>query len=123
MDGGVSGFMAIMSFVILGCGLYMLKAWYEMTKTGEINGPLFLGKTLSADACKDKEAFVKKTRPMVLGLGILTTAYGIIDLLYLYVFYGDNLLRIINTVMMVATVVSLILFTIFSKKLKRKYFL
>ena len=60
----VFGFIGILA---VGCGIYCLYAYFNMKKDGHINETILLGKSYSEKMCKDKEAYLKKALPAVLG--------------------------------------------------------
>ena len=72
----VFGFIGILA---VGCGIYCLYAYFNMKKDGHINETILLGKSYSEKMCKDKEAYLKKALPAVLGFGIVSILYGIVD--------------------------------------------
>ena len=78
----VFGFIGILA---VGCGIYCLYAYFNMKKDGHINETILLGKSYSEKMCKDKEAYLKKALPAVLGFGIVSILYGIVDCIHWYV--------------------------------------
>ncbi len=113
--GDVFGFV---SLIVLGCGLYTLYAFVKMKKTGEINETLLLGNAYTAKKCKDKQSFLKKALPAVLVFGVITTAYGVIDLIHYYV----TPLGILDIIAMILFFVVIIGFLVYTTKLKKEYF-
>lgn len=106
------------SLIVLGCGLYTLYAFVKMKKTGEINETLLLGNAYTAKKCKDKKSFLEKALPSVLVFGVVTTVYGVIDLINVYV----KPLGILDTIVMILFFVVLIAFLVYTTKLKKEYF-
>ena len=119
MDGGI---MTWFGFLILGCGIYVLYAWFNMMQTGAINGPLLLGKSFEESKCKDRDSFVKKTKPMMLVLGFFTTAFGVWDVLLNMFWIGNELFERINMALMVLCVVNIVIFGFRTKRLREQYF-
>ena len=87
----VFGFIGILA---VGCGIYCLYAYFNMKKDGHINETILLGKSYSEKMCKDKEAYLKKALPAVLGFGIVSILYGIVDCIHWYV----NPMEMVDTV-------------------------
>ena len=83
----VFGFIGILA---VGCGIYCLYAYFNMKKDGHINETILLGKSYSEKMCKDKEAYLKKALPAVLGFGIVSILYGIVDCIHWYKSDGDG---------------------------------
>lgn len=106
------------SLIVLGCGLYTLYAFIKMKQTGEINETLLLGNAYTAKQCKDKKSFLKKALPAVLVFGIVTTAYGVIDLIHSFV----TPLGIVDTIAMILFLVVIVGFLVYTTKLKKEYF-
>ena len=68
--------------------------YFNMKKDGHINETILLGKSYSEKMCKDKEAYLKKALPAVLGFGIVSILYGIVDCIHWYV----NPMEMVDTV-------------------------
>ena len=84
----VFGFIGILA---VGCGIYCLYAYFNMKKDGHINETILLGKSYSEKMCKDKEAYLKKALPAVLGFGIVSILYGMSGVdLSLEPVFGEN---------------------------------
>lgn len=115
MDENVFGFVSIMAF---GCGIYGLYAYIQMRKSGSINETLLLGKKYSEYMCRDKAAFVKKALPAVLVFGIVTTAYGVIDMIHCYV----KPIQAVDSAGLVIFLGMLVWYMVYTTKLKNKYF-
>jgi hypothetical protein len=106
------------SILILGCGIYSLYAYVTMKQSGHINEILLLGKSYTEQMCKDKEAFNRKALPAVLIFGIVTSIYGAIDAVHYYV----TPMVIPDMIAMVAFVVVLIWYMVYTAKLKKEFF-
>ena len=115
MDESVFGFVSIMAF---GCGLYGLYAYIRMKMDGHINETLLLGKKYSEHMCRNKEEFVKKALPAVLVFGIVTTAYGVIDMIHCYV----KPIQAVDSAGLVIFLGMLVWYMVYTTKLKNKYF-
>ncbi len=111
----VFGFIGILA---VGCGIYCLYAYFQMKKDGHINETILLGKSYSERMCKDKDAYLKKALPAVLGFGIVSILYGGIDCIHWYV----KPMEMADTVGGIVFMAALIIFAVYTMKLKKKYF-
>lgn len=108
----VFGFIGILA---VGCGIYCLYAYFNMKKDGHINETILLGKSYSEKMCKDKEAYLKKALPAVLGFGIVSILYGIVDCIHWYV----NPMEMVDTVGGILFMAALVVFAVYTMQLKR----
>ena len=69
----------------IGCGIYVLYAWYRMKTAGIINTTILLPKSINPNKCKDKEAYMKEASSKMLILGITALIYGATELCNTYV--------------------------------------
>lgn len=111
----VWGFIGVIAFA---CGIYGLYAYIQMKKTGEINATLLLGKEYMYKKCKDKETYMKKTKPAVLIFSAAALVYGVVDLIHCYAYS----MPVVDTVLMILFLAVIVWFAIYTTKLKRKYF-
>lgn len=65
--------------------------------------------------CKDKEAYLKKALPAVLGFGIVSILYGIVDCIHWYV----NPMEMVDTVGGILFMAALVVFAVYTMQLKR----
>ena len=79
----VWGFIGI---IVFACGVYAIYSYIKMKKDGEINASILLGKDFMYKKCKDKEAYIKKVGPALLGFGFVAIVYGILDVIHCYVY-------------------------------------
>ncbi len=105
-------------FIVFGGGLYSLYAYISMKKTGHINETILLGNSYTEQKCKDKEAFLKKALPAVLVFALVTTIYGVIDIINYFV----TPLGMADTIGMVIFLVVLVWFLYYTTKLKKEFF-
>ena len=115
MDDSFFGFVSI---IVLGCGFYALYAYVKMKKDGHINETLLLGKNQMEYQCKDKEAFMKKSLPAVLIFGVVSTLYGVIDLIHYYVVR----IKVLDMIAMIVFFVALLWFVLYTAQLRKKFF-
>lgn len=106
------------AFLVLGGGLYVLFAAYQMKVQGIINSSLLLTKETAYKKCKDKEAYIKEMFPTLLLFGVVTTACGAIDLLNTYVVD----IAIVYFASLAVFVIVFILFIRKSSSLRKKYY-
>ena len=111
----VFGFIGILA---VGCGIYCLYAYFNMKKDGHINETILLGKSYSEKMCKDKEAYLKKALPAVLGFGIVSILYGIVDCIHWYV----NPMEMVDTVGGILFMAALVVFAVYTMQLKKNIF-
>ena len=114
--------MSFFGIIFFAAGVYSLYAWYKMTLTGEINTTLLLGKGTDPKTCKDTPGFLRKAKPVVLIFGIVATAYGAVDTVFNMVFPESGILYIIDIILMVAFLIVLILFIVYTGKLRKEFF-
>ena len=100
----VFGFIGILA---VGCGIYCLYAYFNMKKDGHINETILLGKSYS-----------EKMLPAVLGFGIVSILYGIVDCIHWYV----NPMEMVDTVGGILFMAALVVFAVYTMQLKKKYF-
>lgn len=108
----------IIGIIVLICGVYALYAFIKMKTTGEINASLLLGKEYTYKKCKNKDAYVKKAGPALLVFGIVSLAYGIIDVVHCYV----QPMTVVDTVGMIVFFIVLVAFAVYTTRLKKEYF-
>ena len=118
----MDGVMGIINLIILGSGIYVLYAWYNMKVSGEINETLLFGKGDELKKCKDKEGFLRKTSPAVLLLGIIVTIFGALITLRHYVIQDNELLNSLDPEMSFAVVIVVVIYGFYTKKQKKTYF-
>lgn len=109
------GFIGI---IVFACGIYAFYAFIKMKTTGEINASLLLGKDYIYKKCKNKDAFIKKAGPALLGFGIAAIIYGAIDVIHCYVYP----MAVVDTVGMVLFFIVLVAFAVYTTKIKKEYF-
>jgi hypothetical protein len=122
MEVIMEGIMGFLSIIILGAGLFVLYAWYNMVFNGVISESLFLGKHYDANKIKDRDAFIKKASPALLVFGVVTTICGAITTLRHYMFQESELLILLDPVSNAIVLIVLICFAIYTGKLKKLYF-
>ena len=108
----------IIGVIVLFCGLYSMYAYIKLKTSGEINATLLLGKEYLYKKCKDKESYTEKAGPALLIFGIVSTIYGVIDIIHCYVYQMTT----VDTIGMVVFFVVLVWFAVYTTKLKRTYF-
>ncbi|XCP84545.1 hypothetical protein ABXS75_16025 [Roseburia hominis] len=77
MNDSMGGFFGIIG---LACGMYVLYAWFQMRRTGEINTTILLPKSENPKKCKNKAAYIQAVSPKMLALGLAAVFYGAVDL-------------------------------------------
>lgn len=115
----MEAYFGFISVIVVGSGIYGLYAYVQMRRTGHINETLLLGKGITAQMCKDKEAYTKKAAPALLVFGIVGILSGAIDMYYLFV---DQSIRVLQIVGIIAFGVMLVWYMVYTVKLREKYF-
>lgn len=110
--GNIFGLMGV------GGGLYCLYAYYLMRTKGKLNTNIMLPKGIDEKICKDQAAYIKKISLPLLVLSIVLTAYGVVELINVYVV---NIQKLIYAAIVVV-LVTLIWFTAVTKKYNKEYF-
>lgn len=108
----------IIGIIVFFCGIYALYAFVKLKSSGEINASLLLGKEYQYKKCKDKETYTKKAGPALLILGLVSSVYGVLDIIHCYV----HPIPMVDTVGMFIFFVVLVCFAVYTTKLKRMYF-
>ena len=110
---------AIMDFIMVGAGLYLMFAWYLLQFKGEIKEGILIPKGVNQKSCNDREGFRAYMGPRTLILGVMAMLSGGIGL------YQDNVRRInpsIYWVFFFLFLAVLVWYTICSKKSMKKFF-
>ena len=115
---GANELFGFVSIMVICCGLYGFYAYFSMKKGGPINETLLLGKDFPEYKCKDKEQFREKSLPAVLIFSIVTTLFGICDLIHCYV----KDLGFFHAIAMMIFFIVLLWFMVFTTKLKKELF-
>lgn len=108
----------IIGVVVAACGVYALYSFIVMKKNGSISAALLLGKDCTENMCKDKENYIKKVAPALLIFGIVTTIYGVLDIIHCYVYS----MPVVDTCGMIIFLAVLVWFAVYTTKLKKQYF-
>lgn len=78
-------FYGLMDVIVLGCGLYILYAYYLLTVKGEIKQGILISQKTDPKKCKDFNGYQKYMAPKVLILGIAAVISGALGLYQDYV--------------------------------------
>ena len=66
----------LMDVLVIGCGVYVLYAFYLMKAKGEVKESLLLSNGAKMTKCKDKDAYMGYISPRLLIFGIATVICG-----------------------------------------------
>lgn len=102
----------------IGCGIYCLYAYYLLKFKGKITSSVLLPKDVDERKCKDYRGYCKEAQAPVLMMGTVATLYGGVDLYCTYM-GGSTILVVI---MIVAIFVTLVIFSVWTRKINKKYF-
>lgn len=114
----INSMWGIIGIIVCACGVYALYWFYKMKTTGDINATILLGKDFMYKKCKNKDEYIRKVSPALLGLGIVALAYGVLDVIHCYAYP----MPVADTVGMVIFFIVLVAFAVYTTKLKREYF-
>lgn len=78
-------FYGLMDIIILGCGLYILYAYYLLMAKNEIKAGVLISQKVDPKKCRDFEAYRRYISPRVLALGITAVISGGVGLYQDYV--------------------------------------
>lgn len=109
---------ALLSVMVICFGIYIFYAYFSMKKGGPVNNSLLAGKECSEGKCKNEEAYRARTLPAVLILAIVTTCFGIIDMIN----YLVQRLGIWHKLALAVFFIVLLWYMVYTSKAKRIYF-
>jgi len=115
MDSSIWG---IISIVVLACGLYGLHGFTVLKKGGMPNLSMLMGQEYEKAKPEVREEFLQKSAPILLLFSLACTVYGIVDFVHCYVYS----IPIADTAAGILFFVILLVFVIFTSKMRRKYF-
>ena len=115
MDSSIWG---IISIVVLACGLYGLHGFTVLKKGGMPNLSMLMGQEYEKAKPEVREEFLQKSAPILLLFSLACTVYGIVDFEHCYVYS----IPIADTTAGILFFVILLVFVIFTSKMRRKYF-
>lgn len=78
-------FYGLMDIIVLGCGLYVLYAYYLLMAKNEIKSGVLISQKVNPKKCRDFEGYRKFIGPKVLALGLSAVISGGIGLYQDYV--------------------------------------
>ncbi len=114
----VNQMFALMDFLMVGAGVYLVYAWYILKFKNEIREGILVQSGM-AKRCKDIEGFKQYMAPKLLLFAICALGAGAMGL------YSDYIQSVSSYVYLGGTVIffaALILFTYASKKAQERYF-
>ena len=115
MDRSIWGILGI---IVLGCGLYGLRGFGEIKKGGQPNLSMLIGQEYETAKPEVREEFLRKTAPVLLIFSLASTVYGVIDFVHCFV----RSMPIADTAACIVFFIALIVFVVFTSKLRRSYF-
>ena len=77
---GTSSVSGIFDVLITAFGGYILYTWFQMKRTREIRGGMFLPQGIDPEKCLDKEGYINYVSPRFLLLGIVCLISGLLGL-------------------------------------------
>lgn len=108
----------IFGFIGLACGIYCLYGFFMLKYKKIINRTILLPKGVDAEKCKDLEGYSREASLPMLLLGVIVTAYGVVDLYNTYVQRSPELFMI----MLLAVILALFGFAVAIRRCNKKYF-
>lgn len=115
MDGSIWGILGI---IVLGCGLYGLRGFSEIKRGGQPKLSMLIGQEYETAKPEVREEFLQKIAPVLLAFSLGSTVYGVVDFIHCYVYS----MLIADTAACILFFVVLIVFVLFTSKLRRSYF-
>ncbi|MFV0361596.1 MAG: hypothetical protein ACK5LL_00690 [Suipraeoptans sp.] len=107
-----------LSYILIFGGLYCIYNFYKMRFLKDLSNSILLPKDVNPDKCKDKEAYIKKTSPPLLALGLSVLFNAGLDLYNTNV-GGLEVLTIPSYVIVIAVIVWV---AIVVRKYNKEYF-
>ena len=108
----------IISIVVLACGLYGLHGFTVLKKGGMPNLSMLMGQEYEKAKPEVREEFLQKSAPILLLFSLSCTVYGVVDFVHCYVYS----MPLADTAASMLFIVVLIVFAIYTSKMRRKYF-
>ena len=109
---------AIMDFIMVGAGIYLLYAWYLLQFKHEIKEGVLV-QAGQAKKCKDPEGYRVYIAPKLLAFALCAVASGAIGL---YSDYVKPINSIVYLCLTGAFFAVLVLFIVFTKKAQERFF-
>lgn len=109
---------ALLSAMVIAFGLYIFYAYFSMKKGGPVNNSLLAGNECREGKCKNETAYRARTLPAVLVFAIVTTAFGVIDMIN----YLVKRLGVWHKVALAVFFITLLWYMVYTAKMKRLYF-
>ena len=116
--GNYDSLWGFIGILVLACGIYAVYSYIKMKKDGEINASLLLGKDYMYKKCKDKEGYIRKAGPALLVFGLVSLAYGVVDVIHCYV----HPMKAADVAGMIIFFIVLVWFAVYTARLRRRYF-
>lgn len=66
----------LVDVLFVGCGIYVLYAFYLMKAKGEVKENVLMSKEVSIKSCKDKAAYIAYMAPKLLIFGVVLVIVG-----------------------------------------------
>lgn len=115
MDGSIWGILGI---IVLGCGLYGLRGFTEIKKGGQPQLSMLMGEEYETAKAEVREEFLHKSAPVLLFFSLASVVYGVVDFIHCFVYT----MAIADMAASILFFVALIVFVVFTSKMRRKYF-
>ncbi|MDD6616577.1 MAG: hypothetical protein PUF13_10820 [Lachnospiraceae bacterium] len=115
---GTTSFNGMLDMIILAFGIYILYACVSMKTTGAIKGGMMLPKGMDPRHCKDPAGYIAFACPRLAVVGVISVICGVLG------FMMDFFLLVSGTVYCIAMLIfliSLIWYTVVSKKAIREF--
>lgn len=115
MDSSIWGILGI---IVLGCGLYGLRGFSEIKRGGKPSLSMLMGQEYETAKAEIREEFLQKSAPVLLVFSLAATVYGVVDFVHCFVYS----MPMADMAASVIFFVALIVFVLFTSKMRRKYF-
>ncbi len=77
---GTSSVSGMFDVLITAFGGYILYTWFQMKRTREVRGGMFLPQGIDPEKCLDKEGYINHIGPRLLLIGIVCLLSGLLGL-------------------------------------------
>ena len=115
---GTSSVSGMFDVLITAFGGYILYTWFQMKRTREIRGGMFLPQGIDPEKCLDKEGYINHISPRLMILGIICTLSGLLGLAVDYMgILSENAYLVVTLVFLII----LVWYGITVKKAVEKY--
>lgn len=115
MDSSIWGILGI---IVLGCGLYGIRGFMDIKNGGQPKLSMLMGQEYETAKAEDREEFLRRSAPVLLVFSLASLLYGAVDFVHCFV-YSLPFADLITSILFF---IALVVFVVFTSKMRRKYF-